>query len=119
MSKLPKSMATKGPQANAPSLNASAVPNSTGTAAAVRLKGLARRNHSLKTRRLGAVVIRAIVERVGRFCNLFRHQVSGYRHQVGLLVASPRVLQGAGPRCFNGDWRRLHAASLVSGHTNI
>src|SRR3954468_14109635 len=73
MSKLPKSMARKGPHANDPSLNASAVPNTTGTAAAVRLKGLARRTHSLKTCRLVGVVIRAIVERLGCFCNRSVH----------------------------------------------
>src|SRR5918995_5038974 len=94
MSRLPSSMATKGPQANAPSLKASAVPNSTGTADAVRLKGLARRNHSLKTCRLGAVVIRAIVERVRCFCNrsVYGFQTPGIRHQVGLYLLHRRVV---------------------------
>src|SRR5918995_7237015 len=92
MSRLPKSMATKGPQANTPSLKARAVPNSTGTAAAVRLKGLARRNHSLKICRLGEVVIRAIVERVCRFCNRYVNgfQTTGIRHQVGLYLLHRR-----------------------------
>src|SRR5215210_8245653 len=48
MRRLPKSIARKGPQAKAPSLYARAVPKSTGTAAAVRLNGLASRNHSAK-----------------------------------------------------------------------
>src|SRR4028119_1660641 len=42
MRRLPKSIARKGPQLNAPSRHASAVPKSTGTAAAVRLKGRAK-----------------------------------------------------------------------------
>src|SRR5215204_3497338 len=100
MSRLPKSMATKGPQANTPSLKASAVPNSTGTAAAVRLKGLARRNHSLKTCRLGGVVIRAIVERVCRFCNPFVYgiQATGIWLQAsgGVAMVPPRLLHVVG-----------------------
>src|SRR5829696_3018702 len=75
MSRLPKSMARKGPQANEPSLKASAVPKNTGTAAAVRLKGLARRNHSSKTCRLVGFIVRPIVEKVVRF---FHCPVQGY-----------------------------------------
>src|SRR5215203_4605582 len=91
MRRLPKSMAKKGRQANEPSLNASAVPKNTGTAAAVRLKGLARRNHSSKTCRLVGFNIRSILARVACFCNLLRHQASGIRRQVGLPVTPLRV----------------------------
>src|ERR687898_784363 len=76
MSRLPKSMAKNGPQANEPSLNASAVPKNTGTAAAVRLKGLARRNHSSKTCRFVGFIVRPIVERVIHVCN---RPVHGFR----------------------------------------
>src|SRR5215207_8787740 len=48
MSRLAKSIARNGPHANAPSLSASAVPKSTGTADAVKEQGRASRNHSLK-----------------------------------------------------------------------
>src|SRR5215218_5128301 len=84
MRRLPQSMARKGPQANEPSLNASAVPKNTGTAAAVRLKGLARRNHSSKTCRLLGFIVRPIVERVVHVCNRSVHgfQASAVR-QVG------------------------------------
>src|ERR671917_2122045 len=44
--RLPSSIATNGPQENAPSTEASAVPNTTGTAAAVRLNGRESLNHS-------------------------------------------------------------------------
>src|SRR5215212_11410505 len=83
MRRLPKSMARNGPRANEPSLNASAVPKNTGTAAAVRLKGLASRNHSSKTCRLIAFIVRPIVERVVGFCNRSVHgfEASGFRHQ--------------------------------------
>src|SRR5215210_6343362 len=93
MRRLPKSMARNGPKANEPSLNASAVPKNTGTAAAVRLKGLARRNHSSKTCRLVGFIVRPIVERVVRFFNRPVHgfRASGNSRQVGLLVAHPRV----------------------------
>src|SRR3712207_9085993 len=59
--RLPKSIARNGPQANAPSLNASAVPKNTGTAEAVRLKGRASRNHSAKWGRpgFGALIVAA------------------------------------------------------------
>src|SRR5215212_7054015 len=119
MNRLPKSMARKGPHANAPLLNASAVPNSTGTAAAVRLKGLARRNHSLKTCRLVGFVIRVIVERAGNFFNRSVHgfQVSGYRHQVGFApsapgasVGSPRGPPTASRRCQEA--RERHRVAL-------
>src|SRR5687767_13712374 len=92
--RLPKSMAKKGPQANEPFLNASAVPKNTGTAAAVRLKGLARRNHSSKICRLVGFIVRPIVERVVRYFNRPVHgfQATGNSRQVGLLVAHPRVL---------------------------
>src|SRR5215213_195256 len=73
MSRLPKSIARNGPKANEPSLNASAVPKSTGTADAVRLKGLARRNHSSKTCRLVGFIARPIVERVVHVCNRSVH----------------------------------------------
>src|ERR687896_197652 len=76
MRRLPKSMAKNGPQANEPSLNASAVPKNTGTAAAVRLKGLARRDHSSKTCRLVGFIVRPIVERVVHVCN---RSVHGFR----------------------------------------
>src|SRR5829696_150523 len=94
MSRLPKSMARKGPQANEPSLKASAVPKNTGTAAAVRLKGLARRNHSSKTCRLVGFIVRPIVERVVHVCNRSVHgfRPTGFSGQVGSLVAHPRVL---------------------------
>src|SRR5215207_5641859 len=84
MSRLPKSIARNGPKANEPSLNASAVPKSTGTADAVRLKGLARRNHSSKTCRLVGFIARPIVERVVHVCNRPVHgfQASAVR-QVG------------------------------------
>src|SRR5215203_6022140 len=55
MSRLAKSIARNGPHANAPSLSASAVPKSTGTADAVKEKGRASRNHSLKMELLGFV----------------------------------------------------------------
>src|SRR5215217_3728051 len=117
MNRLLKSMARKGPHANAPLLNASAVPNSTGTAAAVRLKGLARRNHSLKTCRLVGFVIRAIVDRAGSFFNRSVHgfQVSGYSHQVGFApgasVGSPRGPPTASRRCQEARERRRVALS--------
>src|SRR5215212_4076261 len=72
--RLPKSMANKGPGTNEPSLNASAVPNNTGTADAVRLNGLASRNHSAKTCFLLGLDIRSIVERAVSF---FKRSVHG------------------------------------------
>src|SRR5215211_6808948 len=105
MSKLPKSMARNGPQANSPSWNASAVPKSTGTADAVRLKGLASRNHSLKTCARVGVAIRAIVERVVGFCNLSVHgrlKADGYCDTTGSRGSGPfqgtlELLPAAGP----------------------
>src|SRR4028118_342530 len=52
--RLPSSIATKGPHENAPSTEASAVPNSTGTAAAVRLTGRESLNHSANADRRGS-----------------------------------------------------------------
>src|SRR5215212_7198233 len=97
--RLPKSIAKNGPGANEPSLNASAVPKKTGTAAAVRLKGLARRNHSLKTFPLVGFAIRSILERVACFCNLLRLQASAVRWvawgaTTGSLVPLPAAPQG-------------------------
>src|SRR5687768_2393257 len=105
MRRLPKSMAKKGPQVNEPSLNASAVPKHTGTAAAVRLKGLARRNHSSKSCRLVGFAIRPILERVGPVCNRSVHGFRSYRHQ-----ASGRFASGIFAGCGN-------VASLLSEQT--
>src|ERR687894_1434402 len=59
--RLANSIATKGPHANAPSVSASAVPKSTGTADAVRLNGRASLNHSPRTARQGlAAFIRLV-----------------------------------------------------------
>ena len=52
------SIATNGPQENAPSTEASAVPNTTGTAAAVRLNGRESLNHSAATDRRGSATRR-------------------------------------------------------------
>src|SRR5918998_5574808 len=49
--RLPISIATNGPHENAPSTEASAVPKTTGTAAAVRLNGRESLNHSAATDR--------------------------------------------------------------------
>src|SRR5215211_5847792 len=97
MRRLPKSMAKKGPQANEPSLNASAVPKNTGTAAAVRLKGLARRNHSSITCCLVGFIVRPIVERVVHVCNrsvhgFLRFQATGVSRQVNSHMVAPLVL---------------------------
>src|SRR5918998_6774601 len=51
--RLANSIARNGPHANAPSVSASAVPKSTGTADAVRLNGRASLNHSPSTARQG------------------------------------------------------------------
>src|SRR5215210_6836146 len=105
MRRLPKSMAKNGPGANEPSWNASAVPKNTGTAAAVRLKGLASRDHSSKTCRLAGFTIRPIVERVVSFCNHSVHgfQATGTRLQVGSLAAILVVLRSLPClRCFAG-----------------
>src|SRR4028119_2531556 len=56
--RLPSSIATNGPQENAPSNEASAVPNSTGTAAAVRLNGRESLNHSANADRRGSATRR-------------------------------------------------------------
>src|SRR5918997_6744449 len=92
MRRLPKSMAKKGPQANEPSLNASAVPKNTGTADAARLKGLARRDHSSKTCRLVGFIVRPIVERVVHVCN---RPVNGFRPAGIRLQPSGRFARGA------------------------
>src|SRR5918998_5700065 len=90
MTRLPKSMAKNGPGANEPSLNASAVPKNTGTAAAVRLNGLARRNHSSKTCRLVGFIVRPIVERVRGFCNRSAHH---YCCNLKPIVVEPAVVE--------------------------
>src|SRR5918998_24873 len=77
--RLPKSIARNGPQANAPSPSASAVPKSTGTADAVRLKGRASLNHSATMGRwgFGAFIVAATGDGLE-----FRHEAHGSHHEV-------------------------------------
>src|SRR5829696_1651917 len=107
MRRLPKNIARKGPQVNAPSLYASAVPKSTGTAAAVRLNGLASRNHSARTCRLVKFIVRPIVESVVGVCNRFVHGSLGFRCQL-----SGRFARGVSAGFSGGAERDRNAARL-------